>query len=206
MRFILIISLFISYIAKGQIISDTTYFEDGQGGWIKVVTYKNSTTTTFIPKSDTLVVIPTSTKLKDSMAIARGLVALKANISDPTFTGATRTTGSLGYSGAATGGAVSQTGNKSNAVTLNKICGQITMVNSALAAAAEVSFTVNNNLVASTDVVIVNIQSVGTVGSYLICVSAVGAGSFAISLSNVSAGSLSQAIIINFFVLKSVNN
>lgn len=206
MRFVLIISLFISYVANTQIVADTNYYQDGQGGWIKVVNYKNTSTAPFIPKSDTVAIIPTSTKLKDSMAVAKGLIALKAGIADQTFTGATRTTGSFGYSGAGTGGAVSQTGNKSNAVTLNKICGQVTMVNSALAAGVEVSFVVNNNLVASTDVVIANIQSVGTVGSYLICVSAVANGSFTVSISNASAGSLSQALVINYFVLKSVIN
>lgn len=108
--------------------------------------------------------------------------------------------------GQGVGGVVSQSGNKSNAVTLNKICGQITMAGSALAAAAEVSFVVNNNLVAATDVIVPNIQSIGTAGSYMICVSAVANGSFTITISNVSAGSLSQALVINYFVFKSVIN
>jgi hypothetical protein len=113
--------------------------------------------------------------------------------------------GSIGYS-AGNGATVTQNGNKTNAVTINKLSGQITMVNSALAAAAEVAFTVNNSTVAATDVVIVNIQSVGTAGSYLVSVGAVANGSFSITLSNASGGSLSQAVVLNFIVLKGVAN
>jgi hypothetical protein len=104
------------------------------------------------------------------------------------------------------GAIVTQNANKSTAVTLNKQYGTITMNGAALAAAAEVSFVVNNNTVASTDVVIVNIQSVGTAGAYLISVGAVGNGSFSITLSNASGGSLSQAVVLNFIVLKGVAN
>jgi hypothetical protein len=113
--------------------------------------------------------------------------------------------GGMGYATGA-GGAVSQSGNKSTGVTLNKLTGTITMVNSALAAAAEAKFTVTNSTVAATDVVIVNIKSGGTSGSYLIAVTAVGAGSFDITISNVSAGSLSEAVVISFAVIKAVNN
>jgi hypothetical protein len=107
-------------------------------------------------------------------------------------------------SGLGLGGSVSQAGNKGTAVTLNKQYGRITMVNSALAAAAEISFTVNNSTVSATDVVIVNMQSVGTAAAYLISVGAVSNGSFVITVSNASAGSLSQAIVLNFCVIKSV--
>lgn len=113
--------------------------------------------------------------------------------------------GSIGYA-AGNGGAVTQNANKSQAVTINKLSGQITMNNAALAAAAEVAFTVNNTTVAATDVVVVNIQSVGTAGSYLVSVGAVANGSFSITLSNASGGSLSQAVVLNFIVLKGVAN
>lgn len=134
-----------------------------------------------------------------------GLAASKANIADPTFTGAVRTSGSIGYSAGA-GGTVTQATSKTTAVTLNKIAGQITMNGAALAAAAEVAFTLNNSTIAATDVVIVNVQSVGTAGAYLVGVGAVANGSCSITVSNASAGSLSQAIVLNFCVIKSVNN
>lgn len=102
------------------------------------------------------------------------------------------------------GGTVTQATNKSTAVTLNKLCGQITTFNAALAAAAEVKFTVNNNTVGVNDVPFVAIKSGGTSGSYIISVGAVANGSFDIVLSNVSTGSKSEAIVINFIILKSL--
>lgn len=102
------------------------------------------------------------------------------------------------------GGSVTQATNKTTGVTLNKRCGQITMNGAALAAAAEVSFVVTNNTVASTDVVVANVQSVGTAGAYFVTVGAVSNGSFALTVGNASAGSLSQAIVLNFAVLKAV--
>jgi len=110
----------------------------------------------------------------------------------------------IGYSTGA-GGAVTQATSKSTGVTLNNICGVITMNNAALADGAEVTFTVTNSAVAATDCVIVNIASVGTAGAYNISVSAVASGSFKISVGNVSGGSLSEAIVLNFAVIKGVS-
>lgn len=130
---------------------------------------------------------------------------LKSNIANPAFTGIVTTTGSLGYATGA-GGSVTQATNKTTAVTLNKIAGRITMNGAALAAGAEVAFTLTNSTIAATDVIIVNVQSVGTAGSYLVGVGAVGSGSCSITVSNASAGSLSQAVVLNFAVIKSVIN
>jgi hypothetical protein len=104
------------------------------------------------------------------------------------------------------GGTVTQATNKSTGVTINKQFGQITTHAAALAAAAEVKFTVTNNQVSASDVPFVAIKSGGTSGSYLIAVSAVADGSFDITITNASAGSLSQAIVINFYIFKSVIN
>ena len=106
----------------------------------------------------------------------------------------------IGY---VSGGAVTQATNKSTAVTLNTQGGQITMNNAALADGAEVTFQVNNDKVAATDVIGVNIASGGTAGAYLVVVSAVAAGSFKITVSNVSGGALSQAIVLNYAGTKS---
>lgn len=104
------------------------------------------------------------------------------------------------------GGTVTQNANKTTAVTINKQSGQITMNNAALAAGAEVTFTVNNSTVASTDVPIVVVQSVGTAGAYLVTVGSVSNGAFTITVSNASAGSLSQAVVLSFAIIKAVNN
>ena len=66
--------------------------------------------------------------------------------------------------GPTTGGTVTQASNKSTGVTLNAESGQITMNGAALGAGAEVSFTVTNSKISSTDVVLVNHSSGGTAG------------------------------------------
>ena len=108
--------------------------------------------------------------------------------------------------GPTTGGTVTQSSNKSTGVTLNTESGQITMNDAALAAAAEVSFTVTNSKVAATDVVVACHGSAGTAGSYLVNANAIAAGSFAVTVSNVSGGSLSEAIVINFVALKGASS
>ncbi len=109
----------------------------------------------------------------------------------------------IGYT---TGGTVTQATNKGTGVTLNTESGQITMNNAALADAAEVTFTVTNDRVAATDVVVVNHGSAGTAGAYWLCVSTVAAGSFKISVGNLSGGSLSEAIVINFALIKGASS
>ena len=108
--------------------------------------------------------------------------------------------------GPTTGGTVTQSSNKSTGVTLNTESGQITMNDAALAAAAEVSFTVTNSKVAATDVVVACHGSAGTAGSYLVNANAIADGSFAVSVSNVSSGSLGEAIVINFVALKGASS
>ena len=112
-------------------------------------------------------------------------------------------TATLGYK-AGSGGTVTQATNKTTAVTLNKINGEIVMNGAALADDATAAFTLTNSTIAATDVVIVNVASVGTAGAYQVTVGAVAAGSCSISVLNVSGGSLSQAIKLNFAVIKAV--
>ena len=108
--------------------------------------------------------------------------------------------------GPTTGGTVTQATNKSTGVTLNTQSGQITMNNAALADAAEVSFTVTNDKIAATDVVVACHGSAGTAGAYIVSVNGIAAGSFKITVSNVSAGNLSEAIVINFVALKGASS
>lgn len=113
------------------------------------------------------------------------------------------TAASLGLeAGYGVGGTVTQATSKSTGVTLNKISGQITMNGAALAAGAEAAFTLTNSKIAATDVVIVNVASGGTSASYAAVVTAVAAGSCEITVSNLSAGSLSEALVLNFVVIK----
>lgn len=104
------------------------------------------------------------------------------------------------------GGTVTQATSKSTGVTLDKLTGQITLNNAALAAAAEVTFTVTNLTVEATDCIVVNHANTGTAGAYVVSANSIAAGSFAVTVSNVSAGSLSEAIVLNFIVIKGVSS
>lgn len=126
-----------------------------------------------------------------------GAVTIPGTLS---LTGASST---LGY-GTGAGGTVTQATSKSTAVTLNKPCGQITMNNEALAAGAAVNFQVFNNLVTTTNFVVVG--GVNDVGidplNYRVETSrSSGLGNFAIRVTNVSGGSLSEALIIEFALI-----
>lgn len=112
-------------------------------------------------------------------------------------------TGGIGY-GSGAGGAVVQGTSKSTGVTLDKVCGTITMHNAELAAAAIVSFTVTNATVAATDVVIIQHDSVATLGKYLVSANTMAAGSFNVTVTNISAGNLSEAIVLRFAIIKAV--
>ena len=100
------------------------------------------------------------------------------------------------------GGVVTQATSKSTGVQLDRRCGQITLNGAALAAAAEVSFTLTNSHIAASDVVVVNIGSGASADSYTVDVTAVADGSCRIQVGNVSAGSLSEALVLNFGVIK----
>lgn len=104
------------------------------------------------------------------------------------------------------GGATGQLTSKSTTVGLNTHSGQITMDDATLAAAAEVTFTVTNSQVAATDVVIVNHGSAGTNGAYLVGAGLIASGSFTITVANLSTGALSEAIVINFVVIKGASS
>jgi len=111
---------------------------------------------------------------------------------------------SIGYKTGA-GGAVTQITSKSTGVTLNKICGAITTHNEALAAGVEVTFAVSNTTCAATDVVVACLKSgATTAGTYAVAASEPTGTGFKITISNLSAGSLSEALVINFAIIKAV--
>lgn len=110
--------------------------------------------------------------------------------------------GAFGYA-TGSGGTVTQATSKSTAVTLNKPTGQITMNNAALAAGAAVNFNVNNSLVDQSTVVIANAYNIG---GYRVEIAAVVVGYFQLRVTNLSAGSLSEAVVINFAIIKSATS
>jgi hypothetical protein len=113
----------------------------------------------------------------------------------------------IGYAeGAGAGGSVTQATSKSTGVTINKITGQITMNNAALAAGAKVSFPVANSTVEAPDVPCVAVASGGTANAYRANITAVAAGSFTVTIENITAGSLSEAPVISFTIFKGAAN
>jgi hypothetical protein len=106
----------------------------------------------------------------------------------------------VGY-GSGGGGTVTQATSKATGVQLDKVTGEITMNNASLAAATAVGFTLTNNTIAATDMVLVQHVSGGTVAAYTVSAVA-GAGSATITVRNNTAGALLEAIVIKFIVFK----
>lgn len=112
--------------------------------------------------------------------------------------------GSLGYA-AGNGGTVTQATSKSADVTLNKICGQITLNSAALAAGASVSFAFHNSTMEAGDVLVLNHVGGGTFMAYHVDAQP-GTGGAVIGVRNLTAGSLSEAIVLGFAVVKSATS
>jgi hypothetical protein len=112
-------------------------------------------------------------------------------------------TGSWGY-GTGAGGTVTQATNKGTAVTINKPTGSITLNAASLASGAGIPFTVNNSLVTVNDTVIITTRSgsYATAGAYRIQAEAVTNGAFQVFVLNQTAGALSEALVINFAIIK----
>jgi hypothetical protein len=100
------------------------------------------------------------------------------------------------------GGTVTQATSKSTGVTLNRMCGQITLHNAALAASTSVSFTLTNSEIDADDIVVAHIGSGATASSYFVQAGSVAAGSCTVHLRNVSGGSLGEAVVVHFGVIK----
>jgi len=146
-----------------------------------------------------------------SMGVANGLAVGNATYdgtgtikAESSIKSASATAG-VGYATGA-GGTVTQATNKTTGVTLNKVCGQITMAAGTINAGAEATFAVTNSAVGTTDCVVVNHDSVGTSGAYGVFAHNIGAGSFSITVTNLSAGNLDEQIVLNFAVIKAVTS
>jgi hypothetical protein len=103
----------------------------------------------------------------------------------------------LGY-GTGSGGTVTQATNKATAVTLNKPTGQITMNNAAMLTNTTVVFTVTNSLCAFIDTVSMNHRNGESYNVWVVP----GIGSFDVYLKNISVSTLSDAVVLNFSIIK----
>lgn len=114
-------------------------------------------------------------------------------------------TAGQGYSTGA-GGTATQGTSRTTGVTLNRVCGAITLfsqINTAISGATAQSFTVTNAAVAATDVIKVS-QKSGS-DKYLIFVTNTSAGSFQIT-SYTTGGTSNEAPVFNFTVTKAVTS
>jgi hypothetical protein len=130
-------------------------------------------------------------------------IATGVAYADPEFT-TCYASQEIGYSAAAQG-TVTQLTDKSTAVTLNKSAGQITMSSASLGATTNVTFTLNNSLISSKDVIIVNVTGVASASSYNCWIANHTAGSASITLRNTTGGALAEAVIINYAIIHSAN-
>lgn len=111
----------------------------------------------------------------------------------------------LGYA-TGVGATVTQTGEKTSAVSINALCGTITMNNATLNRVTGVGFTMNNTRVGSTDAIIANIAGGATTAAYSLAVTKIATNSAQFSLYNLLSGvDLSEAVQIRFMILKAVN-
>ena len=107
------------------------------------------------------------------------------------------------------GGAVTQLTSKSTGVTIDTVCGQITLAADSIAAGTSVSFTMTNSNISATDIVMVNAANVAgvepTADTYSVSCDAVLAGSCRIQVRNISSSAAAEALVLNFAIIKAVN-
>lgn len=113
--------------------------------------------------------------------------------------------GVLGY-GVGAGGTVVQATSKSTDVTLNKLCGHITMHNAVLAANGTVRFAVNNTFVGLTDEVSVWLTNPVNPSAYDVTVDGLGPGVFVIRLRNNTSTTYADSVVLGFAVRKVVTS
>ena len=122
----------------------------------------------------------------------------------------TSSSAGVGYATGA-GGAQTQSGTRTTGVTLNAICGQITLVAGTIAGHEADEFVLTNSAIGADDVVVVSIKSglaAGTAKYYRVGVTAVAAGSCTISVGNIDNGTIpaagSDTPVLSFAVIKAV--
>lgn len=156
-------------------------------GYIQIGIYNGSTSKTIIS--------PSSTAGTTNISMPTASCTL---VGDTTAITTTSSSG-VGYRTGA-GGTQTQGTSRTTGVTLNKICGAITLF-SAAGSTTPATFTVTNSTVAATDTIIVN-QKSGT-DLYTLDITRVAAGAFDITF-NTKSGTTTEQPVFNFAVIKAV--
>lgn len=111
-------------------------------------------------------------------------------------------TAGIGYTTGA-GGSVTQLTSKATNVTLNKVCGEITMNNAALASNTVVNFGMVNSTIGIHDCLLIHAINDLTGSNYQVWASNVSGGAI-IAVLNRTGGTLSDALVLRFAVIKAV--
>lgn len=120
-----------------------------------------------------------------------------------THTGLITAENSVGFGyGAGSGGTVTQATSKTTAVTLNKPSGQITTTSDSLAANTNVTFTLTNSVIGANDTVSLSVVGGGNPDAYLLRSRGFGGGGVVVTIINQSGFPLTDAIQIQFNVIK----
>lgn len=128
-----------------------------------------------------------------------GTVSMTGTQSSSSSIKSTSATAGVGY-GTGAGGTVTQATSRTTGVTLDKVCGAITLV-SAAGSTTPATFTVTSSAVAATDGVV--LWQVSGTDLYTLSVSAVAAGSFNITF-NTKSGTTTEQPVFGFAVIKAV--
>jgi len=155
-------------------------------------------TPTPVVKLDVIGAITSTGLITGNSITSTGLITGFGVTSTAQITSSSPTAG-VGYSTGA-GGTVVQGTSRTTPVTIDKVCGSITMFTAAGSTTAA-TFTVNNSTVTIDDTIIVNQRS-GT-NLYDLLITAVANGSFNITFRT-TGGTASDSPIINFTVINSV--
>jgi len=111
----------------------------------------------------------------------------------------------LGYTSGA-GTSVTQLTSKSTSVTIDAAAGRVITHNASLSSGATVGFSVNNSVYTNQDIVMLMITAGATPSDYNIWPVRNTSGVFNIYIKNIGAGSLSEAIEINFILIRGAIN
>jgi len=118
---------------------------------------------------------------------------------------------SFGYAGAGTGGTVTQLTSRTTGVTLDKICGDITLVSASVSGLSSERFTLTNSTIGATDIVQVCLVGGAVAGTgpttstYDVGVLRVAAGACDIVVHNTNnSASTTEPLVIRFMVIKGV--
>jgi hypothetical protein len=200
-----------------EFVATENYTDTAYGSKVMIYTAPDGTSTKTLSANitATITTLPAALLVTGNITggnvAVNGLISATGNVSASNIVGTVSiassgnilvtSNGAVGYANGA-GGTVSQTGNKSTGVTLDKASGEITMQNTNLAAATTVSFTLTNSVISPHDLLLINIVGgVTTPGTYNVDARC-NTGSALISIRNITAGSLGEAVVLRYAVIR----